>query len=388
MIERSEQVRLAESLARQGRIAPAVAACYQALRVNERDPLAHCLLGGLMLAEGFCEQAARSAARAIELDQRCAAAYFVLGLAYDRMGGLWDRSILVWQQLAEVVPDLATAHVQLGEALAAASFADEAIDAWERALQIDPREPRAMYHLAMAALKREGMATALPGFRKAGELDPSQDDFFFALAGYDAEGLSAAAMSDIGPGIKSQLRAAHAFAANDELFKSSELIRSILDGHSDDVAALSLMAYLYLKQESVNEAMACSLRALTISTKTPTAVYALGAAFARRPALAAHASKLFSALTTMAPGQAMPHVLHAESLLGLQRYSAAGAAYRSALALDPGCVRALFGQAAVALTAGDHTAAAWAIRRAAYHDTRRRGYFWGPYDAAAEGGEQ
>jgi tetratricopeptide (TPR) repeat protein len=388
MTERSQQVLLAEGLARQGRIAPAVAACYQALRADARDPLAHCLLGGLMLEEGFCEQAARSAARAIELDQGCAAAYFVLGLAYDRMGGLWDRSVLVWQELAEVVPDLATAHVQLGEALCAASFADEAIDAWKRALEIDPREPRAMYNLAVAALKREGMATALPGFRKAGELDPSQDEFFFSLAGYDIEGLPVGVTSEIGPGTKSRLRAAHALAANDELFKAAELIRMLLDEHADDLAALSLAAHLYLKQESVNEAMACALRALTISTHTPTAVYALGVAFARRPALADHAAKLFSALTTMTPGKAMPHVLHAESLLALQRYSAAGEAYRAALSLDPGCVRALFGQAAVALTAGDHTAAEWAIRRAAYHDIRRRGYFWGPYDAGAEEVEQ
>ncbi len=39
-----------------------------------------------------------------------------------------------------------------------------------------------MYNMAIAALKKEGVATALPGFRKAGELDPSQDDLFFALA--------------------------------------------------------------------------------------------------------------------------------------------------------------------------------------------------------------
>ncbi|MBE0417432.1 MAG: tetratricopeptide repeat protein [Coriobacteriia bacterium] len=388
MAERSQQVLLAEGLARQGRIAPAVTACYQALRADERDPLVHCLLGGLMLEEGFCEQAATSAARAIEIDPGCAAAYFVLGLAYDRMGGMWDRSVLVWQELAEVVPDLATAYVQLGEALCAASFADEAVAAWRRALEIDPREPRAMYHLAVAALKREGMATALPGFRKAGELDPSQDEFFFVLTGYDVDGLPTLGMTEIEADRTSRLRAAHAFAANDELFKAAELIRLVLGEHADDIEAISLMAHLYLKQESVNEAMACALRALTLSTHTPTAVYALGVAFARRPALADHAAKLFSVLTTMAAGHAMPHVLHAESLLALQRYSNAGEAYRAALALDPGCVRALFGQAAVALTVGDHTGAEWAIRRAAYHDIRRRGYFWGPYDAAAGGREQ
>lgn len=388
MAERSPQVLLAEGLARQGRTAPAVTACQQALRIDDRDPLVHCLLSGLMLSEGFCEQALASAARAIEIDPGCSPAYLVLGLAYDRIGGVWNRSVLVWQELAEVVPDLAVAHVQLGEALCAAAFPDEAVAAWKRALDIDPRDSRAMYDLAVAALKREGMATALPGFRKAGELDPSQDEFFFALTGFDTDVTPAAGVGEVGPDAGERLAAAHAFAANEELFKAAELIRMVLGEHPDSIAALSLAAHLYLKQEAVNEATACALRALTLSTQTPSAVYALGVAFARRPALSDHAAKLFSALTAMAPGHAMPYVLLAETRLALQRYSAAGEAYRAALALDPGCVRALFGEAAVALAEGDFTRATWAVRRAAYHDVERSGHFWRLYDAAVEGGAQ
>lgn len=386
--ERSPQVMLAEGLARQGRSAAAVTACQQALRIDERDPLVHCLLAGLMLGEGFCEQAAGSATRAIGIDPGCAPAYLVLGLAYDRIGGMWDRSVLVWQELAEVAPDLAVAHVQLGEALDAAGYPDEALVAWKRALELDPRDCRAMYDLAVAALKREGMATALPGFRKAGDLDPSQDDLFYALAGFDAGVAPAGDVVSVGPDAAERLSAAHAFAAGEELFKAAELVRMVLEEHSDDVAALTLAAYLYLKQESVNEATACALRALTLSTQSAAAVLALGVAFARRPVLSDHAAKLFSALTAMAPGQALPHVLLAESRLALQRYAAAGEAYRAALAIDPGCVRAHFGEAAVALAEGDHTRAIWAVRRAAHHDVQRRGHFWRLYDTAVEGGAQ
>lgn len=385
---RSQQVLLAEGLARQGRVGPAVSACHQALRIDEQDALVHALLAGLMLDEGFCEQAAASAARAIEIDPQCTPAYFALGLAYDRMGGLWDRSVLVWQELAEVVPDFAPAHVQHGEALCSAAFPDEAVAAWRRALEVDPREPRAMYHLAVTALKQEGMATALPGFRTAGELDPSQDEFFFALAGHDTSTQPPEHLAEVGADRKARMRAAHSCAAHDQLFKAAELIRLVLTEQAEHIEALSLMAYLYLKQGSVNEATACALRALTLSSRAPSAVYTVGVAFARRPALADHAARLFTTLARMAPGHAMPHVLLAESLLSLQRYSAAGAAYDTAVSLDPGCVRALFGQAAVALAAGEHSEATWAIRRAAYYDTRRRRLFWRLYDAIAEGEEQ
>ncbi len=382
---RSQQVLLAEGLARQGHVAPAVAACYRALRVDDSDPFVHCLLADLMLSGDFYDEAIAAASRAIELDPQCAPAYLALGLAYDRRGGMWDQSILVWHELAEVVPDLVTAHVQLGEALAAAAFEEEAIGAWRRALELDPTEARAMYNLAVAALKREGIATALPGFRKAGELDPSQDDLFFSLAGVYDDGQEAPDPAEVAPDRDSRMAAAYELAFEEDFFAAADLIRLILDEDSDDAETLGLAAYLYLKQEAVNEAMACALRALTISTRTPTAVYCLGVAFAKRPGLVRHAARVFSALAKAVADEPIPHVLLAESLIALQRFSAARESYRTAVLLDPTCVRARFGLAAVLLTEGRHAEADWEIRRAAYHDTRRQGLFRALYDEYVEG---
>lgn len=387
MSPRSRQVLLAEGLTRQGQIAHAVDACYEALRIDDSDPLVHSLLAELFLAGDFHDEAIAAASRAIELDPDCAPAYLALGLAYDRRGGMWDQSILVWHELAEVRPDLVTAHVQLGEAFASAAFEEEAIEAWRAALQLDPHEARAMYNLAVAALKKEGMATALPGFRKAGELDPSQDDFFFALAGIYDDGSPAPDPSDVAPDRESRLDAAFALAFEEDFFSAMDLIRLVLDEDSGDAEALALSGYLYLKQEAVNEAMAVALRALAVSTKTPTAVYVLGAAFAKRTGLNRNAARVFGALAKAVPDEPMPHVLLAESLLGLQRYGQAKQAYLKAVELDPTFVRARFGLAAVLLTEGEYAAAHHEIRRAAYHDTRRQQLFWRLYDDYAEGRE-
>jgi len=382
---RGQQSLLAEGLARQGHVAPAVEACYQALRVDDADPLIHALLAELFLTGDFYDEAIAAASRAIELDPDCAPAYLALGLAYDRRGGMWDQSILVWHELAEVVPDLVTAHVQLGEAFASAAFEEEAIEAWRMALELDASEPRAMYNLAVAALKREGMATALPGFRRAGELDPSQDDFFFSLAGVYDDGTPAPDPIDVAPDRDSRLSAALELAFEEDFFSAVDLIRLILDEDPDDAEALALAGYLYLKQEAVNEAMAVALRAMAVSTRTPTAVYVLGASFAKRPGLNRNAARVFGALAKAVPDDAMPHVLLAESLLGLQRYGQAKASYLRAVELDPACVRARFGLAAVLLTEGEYSRAHWEVRRAAYHDTRRQGLFWRLYDTYAGG---
>lgn len=381
MADRPVYAGVAEGLARQGHIQSAVEACYKTLEADPSDVDIHCLLAELMLSGDFYQEAIASASRAIELDPSCAPAYLVLGLAYDRAGGMWDQSILVWHELAEVEPSLVTAHVQLGEAFSAAAFDEQAIDSWRRALELNPAEARAMYNLAIAALKKEGMATALPGFRKAGELDSSQDDLFFALAGVFDDGNPAPDPSEVPNNRQSRLDAAGALAYEEDYFSAAELLRLILDDNANDADALGLAAYLYLKQEAVNEAMACALRALTISTRVPTAVYVLGVALSKLPGLNRNATKIFGALAKAVPSHAMTHVLFAESLLGSQRYEHSAAAYRVALSLDPACVRARFGLAAVLLTEGEYSAASWEMRRAAYHDTRRQRLFWDLFDA-------
>jgi protein O-GlcNAc transferase len=299
---------------------------------------------------------------------------------------MWDQSILVWHELAEVVPDLVTAHVQLGEAFAAAAFDEEAIDAWRSALELDPKHPRAMYNLAVAALRREGVTTALPGFRKAGELDPSQDELFFALAGIGRPPEILPDPEAVPDDRDSLMKAAGLLARAEEYFGAQDLIGAVLDIDASDAEALALAGYMYLKQEAVNEAMAVALRALMIDHDRAAAIYDLGVAYAKLPGLSRHAARVFGALAKQAPRHPMPHVLLAESLMGLQRYTSAMASYRTAVALDPACVRARFGLAAALLTEGRHAEADWEVRRAAYYDTKRQHLFWDLYDAYAGGG--
>ncbi len=377
---------LAEDLARNGHVWPAVEAVHAALAVEPDDPKALTLLAELMLAGDFYDEAIAAAGRAIEADPACAPAYLALGLAYDRHGGMWDQSILVWQELAEVVPDLVTAHVQFGEALAASGFDEEAIDAWRRALELDRSDARAMYNLAVAALKREGVATALPGFRKAGDLDPSQDELFFRLAGIEDDGEPAPDPAEVGEDRTERLFAAGALAFEEDMIAAAEIVRLLLEEDPDDAEALAIAAYCYLKQEAVNEAIACALRSLAVNSKLQTAICVLGIAFGKRPGLNRHASRVFQALAKVADHEALPHVMLAETLLGLQRYAQAKASFRTAVEIDPSCVRARFGLAAVLLTEGRHSEAQWQVRRAAYYDTKRQRLFWELWDSYSGGG--
>jgi len=387
MAGRPSAAEQAETLARQGQVGAAVAACYEALAIDHGQPRVRALLAHLMLEGDFYDEAIAEATAAIEADPDCSPAYLALGLAYDRRGGMWDQSVLVWHELAEVAPDLVTAHVQLGEAFSAAAFEEEAVESWRRALDLDPKESRATYNLAIDSLKREGMALALPLFRQAGELDPSQDELFFALLGLKDAPVVQVDPARVKPNRDARVGAAGLALKADDFFTAADLVRLALDEQPDDAEALALAAYAYLRQEAANEAMACAVRALSLQPDLATALYCLGVVYARRTGLSRHAARVFIALAKQAPSHSLVHVLLAESLLGLQRYEQAGKAYRLAVRLDPACVRARFGLAAAYLTEGRHAEASWEIRRAAYYDTKRQGLFWRLYDEYVAGGD-
>ena len=385
--ERSRKVLVAEELARAGHVPKAVAASWEAAQADCDDPIPLVLLAELLLRGDFYDPAIDFATEAIEKDPDCAPAYLALGLAYDRRGGMWDQSVLVWHELAEVAPELVTAHVQLGEAFSAAAFEEEAIEAWQRALSLDPREARAMYNLAVAAMDREGPATALPGFRKAGELDPSQDELYFHLAGIGDTGSPPPDPATVAGDRGSRLHAAGVLLRHEDYFGAADLARAVLDQDPDDLDALALAAFSYLKQESDNEAVAIALRALTLNGDHAPALYCLGAAYSRKRGLDRQAARVWNALVRIAPYHPMPHVLLAEALLGLQRFRRAVRSYREAVRLDKACVRARFGLAAAYLTEGRRAEARWETRRAAYYDTKRQDLFWRLYDGYAAGGE-
>ena len=377
---RDEAVSTVRALAHARMTDSAVSVCMEALRVSEDDPVLECLLARLMLELRAYPEAISAATRAIELDPSSAPAYLVLGLAYDRLGGLADQTVLVFAELAELMPALAPVQVALGEAFWSSGLAGEAVAAWNRALELEPVYARAMYLLAIAALEQEGVSAALPGFRKAADFDHRQDRLFFALAGFDVAGALPGSVDEVPADRASRLAAAGTFALLDEYLSAAQLVRLVLANDPQDPEALALASYCYLKQGAFIEAVACALRALAIRARTPGAVYVLGAAFAQRQALADNAGRVFGALAKAVPDHALPHVLLAEARLGRQAYDEAGGSFRTALELDPGNIRARFGNALVLLTKGRHADAWWQIRLAGEADLERRELFWGLFD--------
>jgi tetratricopeptide (TPR) repeat protein len=356
---------LAMAEAAAGRLRAALDACYLALESDE-SARAHAVLGHVLLLAGARGQAAKVSEKAIEIDSEYAPAYATLGCALDELGGMADRSVLVWGELAQLRPDEASPHVHLGEALYAGGLHDEAIESWNEALKADSGAYRAIYDLALSALRAEGVATALPGLRAAGELDPGQDAFFFELLRIPNERIGSES-HDVPTLLSHAL-----YALEDEGYLAAmDAVRAILDVDADDARALAVAGLIYLRQASTNEAMACALRALAIAPETPAAILVLGCCCSERSGMDETAANVFGSLVKSDPGRAMSSVLLGEALMGLGRTRDAVRLLRRAVALEPACVRGHYVLAAALLAEHRWAESEWHVRRAAFHDTRR-----------------
>ncbi len=351
-------------LARSGDLETALIWSQRALAEAGERPEASLLAAAAIAAAdaGAWRDASDLATRAIRIDPSYVPAYPVLGLAYDRLGGMSDRSILVWGELAELRPDLAVGHVLGGEALFAAGLAAEAREAWDSAASLEPGG-RGPWNLALLDLLEEGLPAGLEALRTASFPDPTESDLFLS---------SMRARSDL----RADVRHALDLVAADDPLVLLAAARSVLDSSPDDAGALSLAGFAMLGFASDSEALASSLRALTVSPGFPPALAVAGIGFARRPGLAAHAAAIFEGLLGAMPDAAHARTLHAESLLAAGRYAAAAPQAARAVGSDPGLVRARYVLAACLLIADRHAEAWWHVRRAGDHELAGEATLW------------
>lgn len=154
----SYQVRLlnAEALETQERWDEAAAEYRAVLAQNPNLPGIHYRLGRLLLSlpENALTPATRDDAQRefeeeLKINPRNAGAEYVLG-EMARQAGDWARAAGHFANAARLNPAFADAHIGLGRSLISERKYEEAIKPLEEAVKLQPENPAAHYHLAIA----------------------------------------------------------------------------------------------------------------------------------------------------------------------------------------------------------------------------------------------
>jgi len=183
----------------------AITSCQRAIELDQNLAQAHSNLGGAYLNSQRYDEAITSCQRAIELDPNLALAHSNLGGAYTGLQR-YDEAITGYQRAIELDPKLALAHRNLGltleklqrypeaeaahrqalsieerafdfrnlgDVLKAQELYNEAIEAYQRGIDLDPQNTSPYFGLGLLQFEQGELAGAIVTFQKAAELDPN-----------------------------------------------------------------------------------------------------------------------------------------------------------------------------------------------------------------------
>ncbi|MFQ5827742.1 MAG: tetratricopeptide repeat protein [Candidatus Methylomirabilia bacterium] len=181
-------------------------------RAAELDPyfvVAQYSLGVVNQELGNRWKAAAHYRASIQLDPSYPEPFKALGdLFLSAPRRLFDQAVEAYEKALELRPFYADAYVGLGDAKAAKGAVDEAVAAYQRALEYDPTNPRVYLSLGKLYYLEKGLYyEAVKAYEQAIELDPEFVDARMGLGElYEDKGLYEGALAEYGKVIELEPR--------------------------------------------------------------------------------------------------------------------------------------------------------------------------------------
>lgn len=164
---------VAEVYYAQGRLAEAIAACEEAIKMQSDWAAAYVTMGNVHQAQNQVEKAVRSYQHALELNPNLAQAHANLGSMFYLQGKI-KEAIASYRQAVALKPDLAAVYWNLAKALKQTGQNAEAAEAEQRALQLNPQlgGVELLYHQGNELALQGKIEEAIATWQKAINLKP------------------------------------------------------------------------------------------------------------------------------------------------------------------------------------------------------------------------
>jgi tetratricopeptide (TPR) repeat protein len=145
-----------------------------AIKVTNRNYLAHNNLGLALEQEGRIIDAVGHYSRALEINPRYVDAHVNIGVALSALGR-FDEAVGHYKDAIRLRPGLLEAHYNLGGLFLRRGEVDEAIEHFDESLRINPGIAQAHNGLGIALVRKGDMEGAIWHFREALRLDPANE---------------------------------------------------------------------------------------------------------------------------------------------------------------------------------------------------------------------
>jgi protein O-GlcNAc transferase len=225
---------LAVAFIRKGNFADAIHAAQQAIAASPQDSESRMVLGDAFYKNRQFSEAAEAFSNVIAVDSKHSRAYDGLGNCLQELG-IFDRSITAHLRAVALSPSPIT-WSNLGNAYKRSGNSDQAIAAYQSALQLQPDTPDAHNNLGVCLADARQWDRAIAAYRRAISLRPGYAEAHYNLA--------------------------NALGALNQFDQAIEQYRAALELRPDFASASGHLASAYKDVGRVEEAIAASRRAI------------------------------------------------------------------------------------------------------------------------------
>ncbi len=157
----------------QGKMAEAIAACQNAIKLQPNLAAAYKNLGNALQAGGKIDEAIRAYTKAVEIDPQFAEAYANLGSMLG-MQGQMEKAIPYFQKAIAIKPSIGAVHWNLGNALNKIKRVEEAIACWQKAAECNPQQfsAEAINDRGSMCAQQGKFAEAIDNYQRAIQIKP------------------------------------------------------------------------------------------------------------------------------------------------------------------------------------------------------------------------
>ena len=286
--------------------------------------------------------AAVKALKAVVADQAAIpAVWFNLGYAYNGLHEP-DEAVTAYQKALELAPDLFAGRLNLGILLMEKKQPQAALEHLQKAVALKPEHARAHLYYARALAQTGQPELALKEFQQVTRLDPSMVIAQFEFGQLElqqkhpAEALAAfeRALAADPKLVQADLGAALAAEAMNDTAQAVAHFEKYQASRPDDVETQFHLARLYLEQKQDEKARDTLESIFRVKPDQPGLTAALGDVNARLKKLP-EAEKYYRLAVIAQPGVVDLHRALGEILMKAQKYPEAEGEFRTALQLDP-----------------------------------------------------
>jgi protein O-GlcNAc transferase len=255
-----------------GRTEEAIGYIRQAISINKLAPQYHAALGSMLAVAGDFENAQKALKLALSIQPNDVETLFNLGLICLNLE-VEKEAVDAFNRAVQLAPMEPALHAKLGVALHQTGAFDKAIEAYSESIRLDPSNAEVIFNLGLSQVRQSDLNEALKSFEKTVQIAPDYQLAYSQICNlkrtsgeYEEAVIAGRKAISLNPeDLKTLMDLSYALSGTGETAEAVEISRRAVDLAPQSVAHQIRLGYAHLCNHEPELALTACEQGLSIS---------------------------------------------------------------------------------------------------------------------------